>query len=477
MQLYLETIRDLCRNLPLGPLDPGGRESARVTLEQVYVGLDSQSPVSVVFERQKGETRSALAHVAGLPCLVIKGDPGSGKSTFLRFLALRLAQARLEPEGDWLSYLAWPVYSRQEERRQLSPLAEKEEPLGFQPWSLPAYVPVLVTLRDFAATNFDPASPLALWEFIVADLNRRGLADTVEAVRAVLVKGEGLLLLDGVDEVPPARRAQVWQAIGALSQSIFNRCHWLATCRILSYVEEEAATAAPNGVITLAPLTQAQIDAFIAAWYQALVDLGEKTPAQSDNLAAQLRRAAAGPLRELAPNPMLLTIMALVQSYYGTLPDERAKLYQACVETLLLRWQQSKETVVGGLPVSLAELGLKQEVIEPLLWEIGWMAHFEQTGRQEAADIPEVQVMALAKKHLGDYAKAEVFVEYTERRAHLLVGTGGREDRRFSFPHRTFQEYLAGCHLANDRRFGRKAISLAETGAPWREPCSWPPER
>ena len=45
-----------------------------------------------------------------------------------------------------------------------------------------------------------------------------------------------------------------------------------------------------------------------------------------DSLAGQLRRAATGPLQELAENPMLLTIMALVQTYYGTLPDERAKL-------------------------------------------------------------------------------------------------------------------------------------------------------
>ncbi|MCK6628941.1 MAG: SUMF1/EgtB/PvdO family nonheme iron enzyme [Anaerolineae bacterium] len=470
LAFYLQTVNDLCRSLPLGPLDPGGRESARVTLEQVYVGLDSQPPLAVAFEKQKAAARSALAYVAAYPRLVILGDPGSGKSTFLRFLALRLAQARLEPQVDWLAQLGWPVYGekRDEEARLRG---EEDKPLGQMPWPHPPFVPVLVTLRDFAATAFDPASPLAVWDFVAADLTRRGLAEAVEAVRAALVRGEALLLLDGVDEVPAGRRAQVWQAIGALGQGAFNRCRWLATCRVLSYVEEEAAAAAARARLTLAPLTPAQIETFIAAWYHALTELGEKTPAQSEALAAQLRTAAAGTLVELAPNPMLLTIMALVQSYYGTLPDERAKLYQACVETLLLRWQQNKETVpgAGSLPPSLAQLGIKQEAIEPLLWEIGYTAHAGQAERQGAADIPETQVMELAKKHLGDWAKAEAFVEYTERRAHLLVGLGGRDDRRFSFPHRTFQEYLAGCHLANDRRFGRRAIPLAQAGPPWRE--------
>jgi formylglycine-generating enzyme required for sulfatase activity len=466
LPLYLETVRDMCRQLPLGPLDPGGRESARITLEQVYVSLDAQPPLLVKFENQKAVARSALAYVAAYPRLVILGDPGAGKSTFLRFLALRLTQAALEPEADWLTHLAWPAYPAETGRNTLG--QNREEALGQMPWPHRPWVPLLVTLRDFAATDFDPASPLALWKFISKDLEQRGLGGAIEAVRQTLEKGRGLLLLDGVDETPSTRRGQVWQAIGALSGGVFNRCRWVATCRQLSFVAEEAAGAKATSRLTLAPLNLAQIEAFITAWYQALAGLGEKTPAQCHSLATELHRAAAAELNELAPNPMLLTIMALVQTYYGTLPSERAKLYQACVETLLLRWQKSKEDS-PGLPQSLAELGLKQEIIEPLLWEIGYTAHKEQATRQEAADIPEEQVMKLAQKHLGDWAKAATFVEYTERRAHLLVGLGGRDDRRFSFPHRTFQEYLAGCWLANDRRFGLNAIPLAEAGAPWRE--------
>jgi predicted NACHT family NTPase len=449
-------------------LDPTGRESARITLEQVYVGLDAVPSQAITFERQAGETRSVLAVAASQPRLIILGDPGSGKSTFLRFLALRLAQARLAPESDWLSYLSWPVYPV-EQRQEAKLRREKaDESLGQASWPHPPYVPLLITLRDFAVTDFDPTSPMALWRFIETDLAERGLAETTEAVRQAFCRGEGIFLLDGVDEVPLDRRPQVWQAIGKLAKSGFNQCSWLTTCRILSFVEKEAAVTGATGKVTLAPLSQPQIEEFVKGWYEALVHEGQVTQHKGRSLSSQLSRAATSQprLRELAENPMLLTIMALVQTYYGTLPQERAKLYQACVETLLLRWQQSKEAEAEELPAELAELELKQEVIERLLWEIGWVAHAEQTA-QEAADISEQQVIEIARRHLGSYATAEAFVEYTERRAHLLIGKGGKDDRRYSFPHRTFQEYLAGCHLANDRRFGRKATPLAEAGAPW----------
>ena len=199
---------------------------------------------------------------------------------------------------------------------------------------------------------------------------------------------------------------------------------WVATCRILSFEKAEA----PKGIHsqTLQPLNEVQIKQFIASWYEALPDSDEEDAiSKTRNLQYAVQRPR---LRELAENPMLLTIMALVQSYYGTLPDERARLYQMCVETLMLRWQRGKEKAEGEeLPLSLVHLGDLQQ-LERLLWEIGWKAHSKAKERDEAADILELEVLRIARKHLGDYGRAEQFLAYTEQRAHLLVGRGG--DRR-----------------------------------------------
>ena len=93
-----------------------------------------------------------------------------------------------------------------------------------------------------------------------------------------------------------------------------------------------------------------------------------------------------------------------------------------------------------------------------LLAEIGWTAHSEQTERQdEPADIPAGKVLALARKHLQDAEKAQDFLKYTELRAHLLLGRGGQNDLYFSFPHRTFQEYLAASPSRQPGRFWRSS--------------------
>jgi formylglycine-generating enzyme required for sulfatase activity len=77
-------------------------------------------------------------------------------------------------------------------------------------------------------------------------------------------------------------------------------------------------------------------------------------------------------------------------------------------------------------------------------------------------------VLALARKHLHDPEKAAKFVNYTEHRAHLLVGRGGQTELYFSFPHRTFQEYLAARHLIGLPDFGEEAGRRAESGGFWR---------
>jgi hypothetical protein len=90
-------------------------------------------------------------------------------------------------------------------------------------------------------------------------------------------------------------------------------------------------------VQTLQPLAESQIGQFIDNWYAGLLDSGQLSREQATTKAEVLKTAVKRPeLYELAQNPMLLTIMALVQTFRGTLPDERAKLYQACEETLLL---------------------------------------------------------------------------------------------------------------------------------------------
>jgi hypothetical protein len=110
---YLQRIQQQCNVLPLAPL--GGEEGSgdEVTLEQIYVALDTQTRVPLTEEEKKERERkhgssfgsgregdesrplSALEAATQHHRLALLGDPGSGKSTFVRQLVAWIAEANL----------------------------------------------------------------------------------------------------------------------------------------------------------------------------------------------------------------------------------------------------------------------------------------------------------------------------------------------------------------------------------------------
>ncbi len=484
LEPYLDWLIQQSERLALSLLDPGGAKSAKLDLGRVFINLHA-TPRQ---EKISGETEkvflewAALAAIHAERQLILLGDPGSGKSTLLRYLVLCLSRAARYPSEKWLELLKWqreyiPAEIAGRRIRNASTASsietkqrEKDIENEERSWTDMAPLPIFIELRDFASTAFNPQSPLAIWQYVEQQLNKRGLAVAVNPLKALAQKGRVIFLLDGVDEVSGGQRPDVWQAIQSMSAGVYACCRWVATCRILSFDATEAPEGVPNR--TLQPLTNEQIDGFIESWYTVLAEMGEVSSDRAESLTRHLQQQTKRPdLQELASNPMLLTIMAIVQTYYGTLPEERARLYQACVDTLLLRWQIPKEREKKGktLPDMLATLGVNQQKLERLLWEIAWQAHAGAITRQERADIKEGEIMALAAKHLGGYDKAEQFLAYTEQRAHLLVGRGGLGERVFVFPHRTFQEYLAACYLTPGIRLFTEAPQLAAEGDLWRE--------
>ncbi len=98
--------------------------------------------------------------------------------------------------------------------------------------------------------------------------------------------------------------------------------------------------------------------------------------------------------------------------------------------------------------------------------------HEENAGREGTADIGEDRLVRAFRPLLNDSRdKAAVVVDYIEKRAGLLIVQGEKDgERQFTFPHRTFQEFLAACHLANQRDLNDMAVRLARKHAEhWQE--------
>jgi formylglycine-generating enzyme required for sulfatase activity len=438
----------------------GGRS---VTVDQVYVPLNTNqsawrdeygnigamAPGYAHMEETSSGTKlqhsrlSLMDVAAANERLVILGDPGSGKSTFVNFLTMALTGVLLDEPDDWAGRLA------------------------AQGWTHGLRYPVVVILRDFAQSiNPDEApSYRTLWDFIEREVVGKAAPDSAPALRGLAERGQILYLLDGLDEVPSERRGRVRDAIEKFAEGCPANARFIITCRILSYADPVYRVPGFDDH-TIAPLDEDQIAAFIRAWYAALIALGTITEATAEDrvndLTAVINRQG---LTELASNPMLLTVMTLVHNHLGTLPREMARLYHECVDLLLLKWHPHDARALIEL------LGIREDDLLRLVWEIAFDAHDQQAEREGTADIQQHAVEMIARKFLNnDAAKGQAFCDYIEKRAGLLIGRGFDRygGRIYTFPHRTFQEFLAGCHLSVNR-FARAAADYARRGTPWRE--------
>lgn len=457
---YLDALAADLAGLKLGEIDGAAKQPDREPLQlaDVYVPLDTHLRIPADtslenwlardrrFERGEREdsrdTRpvSALEALATHRELTVLGKAGSGKSTFGASVLLALGQA-------WQGHPA-----------ELARLGER--------WPHGAPFPIRVVLRRFAeqlSPGDKPARAGDLWVFIARDLDESGYGLSADVMKYVqrIARGHGaLILLDGLDECGnEATRQRVLGAVHELMRAVGSKCRFLLTAR--PYAWPDGPDPA-RGAYALADLNDAQVEQFIGAWYDALDRRNWLSPGEGERKKADLLAVwRRSDLQPLARNPLLLTLMVTLHANRGRLPDDRTDLYNDSVDLLMLRWNRQ----IGADKALLDELavpGLKLSDLREVLEELAFKVHEENVGREGTADIGEDRLTRAFRPLLNSKDKADVVVDYIEKRAGLLIGQGERGgERQFAFPHRTFQEFLAACHLAAQDDFPAACARLA----------------
>lgn len=428
-----------------------------LTQHQIIVSRDNRDaeeiiqPQYMLLENQKVET------IIWCQRLVLLGDPGGGKSTFINHLSYCLASHFLYPDQDWLQFLPdWP---------------EK----------LVDIIPLPIVLRDFA--RWLPSNlpkkvyPHLIWDFVTENWHKHKFEDGLATLEARLNEGKILLLFDGLDEVTTSElRRFVRDAVLAFGER-YKHCPILVTCRTLFYQspaldrEEEDIRFPSHNYPTyeLAQFNEEQQSAFVVAWYGELKRQGYLPGQDEKRLQMDLQQAIGhSDLQRVAGNPLLLTVMAMVHMEGGHLPDARALLYNRTIDLLLSRWEEVKdEGIIPRLRQLLSEADRSDVDLKIRLASIAFQVHIQAGGEaaDEQSDIEELylidELSFLHKKNLG---WAQQLLQVIKTRAGLLIE---RLPGQFAFPHQTFQEYLAGVHLAVQSNFAEQALKWAKRDVVW----------
>ena len=341
-----------------------------------------------------------------LNSMVVLGDPGSGKSTLLRYLALE-----------------WARNENANERYKQT-------------------LPILIELRDYNLWECNNGKSFTSYLHYASNwhrLNQQTLDHLLKQPDRVV------LLLDGLDEVfDPAQREQVINDIHRFSND-YSGTRIIVTSRVVGYKAKRLRDAGFSDFM-LQDLDSRQIDEFLHRWHEITFEDKKEAQKKRDRLSKAIH--ASPSISMLAGNPLLLTMMAILNRYQE-LPRDRVLLYQKSAEVLLQQWDT--ERGLADFPEISKEIDLRTKTA--ILRKV---AYRMQNGKVkgEAANIIKGQDLTdLIEEYLQEELNfqqsrnaANALVRQLRERNFILCFLGADS---YAFVHRTFLEYFCAAEIAH----------------------------
>ncbi len=399
---FADAIRPMIANEFTTIATPHWEAIQRVPLKDVFVApqIDGQSD-----------------RVTPLPLhLLIKGDPGGGKTTFARELALELTTN--------------PSSTRHGD-------------------ATPNNV-FFITLREYQATE-----ARTFISYIEEDLSRFSRPPT-DAVETLLLAGSTCVIFDGLDELlDPMNRQKIVDSIEVFALR-FPNAPILVTSRSVGYNE--------------APLTSRFVDWQIGGFRDS-VEVPEYVRrffATHPNVDARDTEAVASKfldtsrtVSDLRVNPLLLALLCNLfhATNFQDLPRTRAGVYEKCALTLYDRWDRRRSIVA-------TEVDFDRDFLPT----ISAVAHGLFSDDQNEDGISEPQLVSRCVQFLWTrkyedrdeaVAFASELIQHCTGRSWVMrdVGLDVNGEALFAFTHRTFLEFFAAKHLARSHYNPAKLVS------------------
>ncbi|MGW1885815.1 NACHT domain-containing protein [Streptomyces sp. NPDC001970] len=257
----------------------------------------------------------------------------------------------------------------------------------------------------------------------------------------VLSAGRGLILVDGIDEIPEAERERTRRWLRDLLATYDAGNRWLVTSRP-SAVRDRWLTPEGFTELTLSPMRHTEVTAFVQRWHRAA---GPDAASYERPLLDALRTKRD--LALLATNPLMCgLICALHRDRRGFLPRGRKALYEAALSMLLDRRDRERDM---GTPsgVDLSEAPQIQ-LIQRLAYWLTLNGRTEMD-RSRAESLVVGAIPAVPEAAAAGEPRA-VFAHLLHRSGLLREASPGA----VSFVHRTFQDHLAAKAIVDEWHIG-----------------------
>jgi hypothetical protein len=363
------------------------KQDFRATIPGLLEGRDAREQFDRFGLGKRGERSPGLAIAASedYPRLMVLGKPGSGKSTFLRYLAVSCA---------------------------------KDEFLG-------DYIPVLFELRDVDDAAF------RLFQWIHEEFELEQELQTEQ----ILKRGKVLILLDGLDEVPDALQQKVQSELRKFAKR-YDKNRFILTCRTQTsdYIPEQFQA------VEVADFNPEQVESFSLNWFTAMVETPEQGVETQKRFIERLRKTPQA--AELAITPVLLSLTCWIFDDLKCLPEKRSNLYRDGLNLLLQQWDEGR-----GISRDSSCDRYRQLTIEERKQLLSYLAFRKFKQAENFVLFEEPELCGYIAEYLQiSVEESRAVLQAIAQQHGLLIE---RAHRIWSFSHLTFQEYLVAKWFAD----------------------------
>jgi len=362
------------------------------------------------FQQLKCQKQEGLKIANQKQFLMVLGQPGAGKSTFLRKIGLE---------------------------------ALKGKRGGYQQ----NCIPVFIELKSFTSSQID------IEKLIVEEFSICGFPSSEQFIAKALEQGKLLILLDGLDEVPTVNTNEVISQIQNFVDR-YDKNRFIVSCRTAAYRNNFKRFTD----VKLADFDDTQIEQFICNWFQSEVDKQAGTAQKCWELLQKPEYAAA---KELAHTPLLLTFLCLNYDRSQNFPNNRSVLYKKALRILLEEWAAEKR-------IQRDEIyqGLSTELEESLLSEIAYSGfETDKLFFSQREVVEPIKTFLATNLNVPKHLDGEAVLNAIAVQQGILVE---RAEDVYSFSHLTLQEYLTAQYIA-DNNLIEQLVTDHLSDPRWRE--------